>query len=94
MTKITSSIKVTPTPYGYAWTLVIESGSDADLANTKANTLRHTEVPNIVMSKTDEDFEANFTSFVDKLYNDCKINLWEDAMHDAIVERMAIWGQD
>ena len=84
----------TPTPYGYAWTLVIESGSDADLANTKANTLRHTEVPNIVMSKTDEDFEANFTSFVDKLYNDCKINLWEDAMHDAIVERMAIWGQD
>ena len=84
----------TPTPYGYAWTLVIESGSDADLANTKANTLRHTEVPNIVMSKTDEDFEANFTSFVDKLYNDCKINLWEDDMHDAIVERMAIWGQD
>ena len=84
----------TPTPYGYAWTLVIESGSDADLANTKVNTLRHTEVPNIVMSKTDEDFEANFTSFVDKLYNDCKINLWEDAMHDAIVERMAIWGQD
>lgn len=84
----------TPTPYGYAWTLVIESGSDADLTNTKANTLRHTEVPNIVMSKTDEDFEANFTSFVDKLYNDCKINLWEDAMHDAIVERMAIWGQD
>lgn len=84
----------TPTPYGYAWTLVIESGSDADLANTKANTLRHTEVPNIVMGKTDEDFEANFTSFVDKLYNDCKINLWEDAMHDAIVERMAIWGQD
>lgn len=84
----------TPTPYGYAWTLVIESGSDADLANTKANTLRHTEVPNIVMSKTGEDFEANFTSFVDKLYNDCKINLWEDAMHDAIVERMAIWGQD
>lgn len=81
----------TPTPYGYAWTLVIESGSDA---NTKANTLRHTEVPNIVMSKTDEDFEANFTSFVDKLYNDCKINLWEDDMHDAIVERMAIWGQD
>lgn len=84
----------TPTPYGYAWTLVIESGSDADLANSKANTLRHTEVPNIVMSKTDEEFEANFTSFVDKLYNDCKINLWEDAMHEAIVERMAIWGQN
>lgn len=84
----------TPTPYGYSWTIVIESGSDADLANSKANTLRHTEVPNIVMSKTNEDFEANFASFVDKLYNECKINLWEDAMHEAIVQRMAIWGQD
>ena len=84
----------TPTPYGYAWTIVIESGSDADLANSRANTLRHTEVPNIVMSRTEEEFEANFASFVDKLYNECKINLWEDAMHEALLARMAIWGQD
>ncbi len=84
----------TPTPYGYAWTLVIEPGSDAELANTKANTLRHTEVPTIVMSKTPEEFDANFASFVDKLYNDCKINLWEDAMQQAIIDRMAVWGAE
>lgn len=83
----------TPTPYGYAWTIPIESGSDADLANAKANTLRHTEVPVIVMSKTAEEFEANFASFVDKLYNECKINLWEDAMQEAIINRMEIWGK-
>ncbi|MGN0762943.1 MAG: hypothetical protein ACI4MK_06130 [Aristaeellaceae bacterium] len=83
----------TPTPYGYAWTIVIETGSDADLANSKANTLRHTEVPGIVMSKTAEEFDANFASFVDKLYNDCKINLWEDAMTEAVVTRMELWGK-
>lgn len=83
----------TPTPYGYAWTLVIETGSDADLANAKANTLRHSMVPTIVMSKTEDEFDANFDSFVNQLYNDCKINLWEDAMHQAILDRMAIWGE-
>ena len=82
----------TSTPYGYAWTIPIESGSDAELASTKANTLRHTEVPTIVLSKTQEEFDANFTSFVDKLYNDCKINLWEDAMSQAIIKRMDVWG--
>ena len=46
------------------------------------------------MSRTEEEFEANFASFVDKLYNECKINLWEDAMHEALLARMAIWGQD
>ena len=84
----------TPTPYGYAWTIPIESGSDAELANTKANTLRHSMVPTIVMSKTSEEFDANFASFTDQLYNDCKINLWEDAMSQAIIDRMAIWGGD
>ncbi|MCE5342151.1 MAG: hypothetical protein LLF96_00995 [Eubacteriales bacterium] len=82
----------TPTPYGYGWTLVIQAGSDAELALTKADTVRHTEVPTVVMSQTQEEFDANFASMVDKLYNECKINLWEDAMKQAILDRMEIWG--
>lgn len=84
----------TPTPYGFAWTIAIETGSDAELANSKANALRHTVVPTIVMSKTQEEFDRNFADFVDRLYNECKINLWEDAMSQAIIARMEIWGAD
>lgn len=84
----------TPTPYGFAWTIAIETGSDAELANSKANALRHTVVPTIVMSKTQEEFNQNFAVFVDRLYNECKIDLWEAAMSEAIISRMEIWGAD
>lgn len=81
----------TPTPYGYAWTVPIEGGSDAELAATRADELRHTAIPGIVMAQTDEEFESNFATFVDRLYNESKTNVWEDALEEAIITRMELW---
>jgi len=80
------------TPYGYAWTIPIESGSAAELASTKANELRHIMVGEIVMSPDDNTFEEKWSTFTKKLYDECKINDWEAAMSEAIKTRLELWG--
>lgn len=79
------------TPYGFAWTIPIESGSAAELSNTKANELRHIMVGEIVMSPDDATFDSQWNTFVDRLYNECKITDWEQAMSEAIKTRLELW---
>lgn len=79
------------TPYGFAWTIPIESGSAAELASTKANELRHIMVGEIVMSPDDSAFEKKWNEFVTKLYENCKISDWETAMSEAIKTRVKLW---
>ncbi len=79
------------TPYGFAWTIPIESGSAAELANTKANELRHIMVGEIVMSPDDGSFENKWDTFKKKLYDDCKIADWEKAMSESIKTRLKLW---
>ncbi|WP_238322995.1 extracellular solute-binding protein [Gorillibacterium massiliense] len=82
----------TRTPYGFAWTIPIESGSKAELASTKANELRHIVVGDIVMSQDDATFESKWTAFVKKLQSESKIGDWEKAMSEAIQTRLKLWG--
>jgi ABC-type sugar transport system, periplasmic component len=82
----------TRTPYGFAWTIPIESGSKAELASAKANELRHIMVGDIVMSGDDATFDAKWNDFVDKLRNESKIGDWEKAMSEAIQTRLKLWG--
>ncbi|MEF2966365.1 extracellular solute-binding protein [Paenibacillus sp. M1] len=82
------------TPYGYAWTIPIESGSAAQLASMKADELRHIMVGDIVMSPDDASFDSKWNTFVDKLYKESKIDVWEKAMSEAIKQRLELWGAE
>lgn len=79
-------------PYGFEWTLTLPSDTEGAIAEQKIdNEIRIKAVPQIVMSKTDADFEANWNSFL-KQCSDAGIAKREEEIDNAIKARMQLWG--
>lgn len=79
------------TPYGFAWTLSLDAKSNGMLARQKADEMRHSVVPQIVMAPDDEQFEALWADFKKRLYDEAGIEAWEMEMTEALAQRLELW---
>ena len=79
-------------PYGYAWTISVDPNSTAQLAYVKADELRHALVPQVVMSRDDQEFDRNWDAFVTRLRQEAGIGDWEKAMAEGIRTRLKLYG--
>ncbi|WP_052339660.1 extracellular solute-binding protein [Gorillibacterium massiliense] len=79
-------------PYGYAWSISIPADSPAQLAAKKADDLRHSLVPGIIMSADDSEFDKHWDDFVKKIKG-VNIQAWEQEMSAGIKKRLELWGK-
>jgi len=81
----------TPTPYGFAWDVILPEGSPAQLANTRMEDLRRFHYPRLIMAATQAEFDTEWDAFV-AAWAESGYAEFETFMTGAIQERVRNWG--
>ena len=80
-----------PSEWGFAWTLVLPNNTEGAIAESKVQEdLRRRLLPQIILSDTDEEFEANWTQFMLEI-DASGIDNREDEIKELLIERTDSW---
>lgn len=80
-----------PSPYGFAWDVILPEGSPAHLAHTRMNDLSRHYYPLLIMAPNVAEFDRLWDEFVAE-FEEIGIQEYEAFMTSALQERVRNWG--